>query len=608
MSDQGVVQLEQETPQSDGGGCNGTEGRGLTPSSFQKLCGDLGTLIRVPDMEYSDLTIIVDGKRFPVHRCILAARCPGLRRVFAGMEQSDGSKLELELSSVVGGERIGHGAFVAVMGYVYGGTMEPWPAVIPCYDSSCGHVTCRPAIDYVLEILLASLLLDLPEVKNVTEQHLIDCMGRLQVDDMLHVHRSISTTECPQLQSACLTVLASSKLDNLTLEREFSGEAPEQVRKLRKELGFDTTHLTPVEEKQCKRIHRALDSDDIELVQLLLDEKKLSLDGAHGLHYAAAYCHPRTLAHLLDLGLADTNIRNERGMTVLHVAAWRREPQALANLLEKGAHLKELTLDNQTALDISKRLTKKLNADMKAESQKDRLCMSILEQAERRHTVTVPKSAAAMLTEPSTEQEFMSLLLYLENRVALAKLLYPQEADIIMGISQLDSYYGFTAVHVSGSGGPIARRSLKKPSVDLNDEPAQRLAGLVGVAVVDESEESRLESLRQRCDTLKRVVEVGRRYFPCYSAVIDKYVLDDDPVEMNDEGNPEDQLLKKRHFAEIKGILQDSSTKSKTNDQKKIAKPLKTKKKPRVQDSTVVSSSSSTSSSRGTSGSMVTKL
>ena len=51
-------------------------------------------------------------------------------------------------------------------------------------------------------------------------------------------------------------------------------------------------------------MNRALDSDDIELVRLLLDEKKISLDGAHGLHYAAAYCHPRTLAHLLDLGVA----------------------------------------------------------------------------------------------------------------------------------------------------------------------------------------------------------------------------------------------------------------------------------------------------------------
>lgn len=76
------------------------------------------------------------------------------------------------------------------------------------------------------------------------------------MDDMLHVHRSISLTECSQLQSACLTSLASSTLDNLTLEREFSGAALEQVRILRKELGFDIPHLTPAEEKQCKRIHR----------------------------------------------------------------------------------------------------------------------------------------------------------------------------------------------------------------------------------------------------------------------------------------------------------------------------------------------------------------
>jgi regulatory protein NPR1 len=49
---------------------------------------------------------------------------------------------------------------------------------------------------------------------------------------------------------------------------------------------------------------RALDSDDIELVRLLLEEKKLNLDGAHALHYAAAHCDPRTMAMLLDLKAA----------------------------------------------------------------------------------------------------------------------------------------------------------------------------------------------------------------------------------------------------------------------------------------------------------------
>jgi regulatory protein NPR1 len=170
-------------------------------------------------------------------------------------------------------------------------------------------------------------------------------MGKFQVDDMLRIHQSVYTTDCTQLQSACVTALASSALDNLTLDKEFSGAALERVKKLRVELGNHISHLAPLQEMQCKRIHRhvivqvhvflllsafklsfffffsylhlrrlfienecfwnrALDSDDVELVRMLVDEKKLDLDGAHGLHYAAAFCHPRTLAHLLDLDIA----------------------------------------------------------------------------------------------------------------------------------------------------------------------------------------------------------------------------------------------------------------------------------------------------------------
>lgn len=97
---------------------------------------------------------------------------------------------------------------------------------------------------------------------------------------------------------------------------------------------------------------------------------------------------------------------------------------------------------------------------------------------------------------------------------------------------------------------------------------------------------------------------MGRTYFPCYSAVIDKYVLDDDYVEPNDEGDIEEQLLKKRHFAELKGILQDSFPKAKVDEHKKMEKH----KRPHSQGGPQPSSSSSTSSSRGTSSSMVTKL
>lgn len=109
--------------------------------------------------------------------------------------------------------------------------------------------------------------------------------------------------------------------------------------------------------------------------------------------------------------VVDTNLRNGRGLTVLHVAAWRREPQIIGSLLDKGARLDELTMNNQRAIDISRRLASILVLE-REETKKDHLCIDLLEQAEKRHTIP----SAAVLNVPSTEEELMSMLLYLENR------------------------------------------------------------------------------------------------------------------------------------------------------------------------------------------------
>jgi regulatory protein NPR1 len=82
--------------------------------------------------------------------------------------------------------------------------------------------------------------------------------------------------------------------------------------------------------------------------------------------------------------VVDTNLRNGRGLTVLHVAAWRREPQIIGSLLDKGARLDELTMNNQRAIDISRRLASILVLE-REETKKDHLCIDLLEQAEKRH-------------------------------------------------------------------------------------------------------------------------------------------------------------------------------------------------------------------------------
>jgi hypothetical protein len=163
---------------------------------------------------------------------------------------------------------------------------------------------------------------------------------------------------------------------------------------------------------------RALDLDDVELVQMLLMEERTTINSTYGLHYAAMYCDPKIMADLLKLEIADTNVRNQRGFTVLHVAALRREPQTIGALLAKGAHVRDVTPDGRTALQISRRLGKKTDGDVDDEYNKDRLSIDILEQAGKKFACSKPTADVLSVTL-SSEKELHESLSYLENRGSL---------------------------------------------------------------------------------------------------------------------------------------------------------------------------------------------
>ena len=131
---------------------------------------------------YSDMTILVDGRRVPVHHSILAVRSPVWRKVFAEKAKESTGKSskvsgkfppELELSSIVGeGRRIGYAAFKTVMGYVYGGRLRSMSSVVnECRDDTCCHSACRPAIDYAVELLNSASVFDIPELRNLAQVH-----------------------------------------------------------------------------------------------------------------------------------------------------------------------------------------------------------------------------------------------------------------------------------------------------------------------------------------------------------------------------------------------------------------------------------------------------
>lgn len=235
---------------------------------------------------------------------------------------------------------------------------------------------------------------------------------------------------CTRMLTRCIEIVVKSDLDAVSLEKPLPPDIVKHIMESRANLGLIEPG-TCFPDKHVRRIHRALDSDDVELVRMLLKEGHTSLDDACALHYAVAYCDSKITAELLDLGLADVNHRNLRGYTVLHIAAMRKDPKIIVSLLTKGARPTDLTLDGRKALQIAKRLTKSVDYLKSTEEGEatptDRLCIEILEQAERRDSLIGEASVSLAIAG----DDLRGKLLYLENRGNLCQ--WSQHLTVFIG-------------------------------------------------------------------------------------------------------------------------------------------------------------------------------
>lgn len=217
--------------------------------------------------------------------------------------------------------------------------------------------------------------------------------------------------------------VAKSDLEDIVLEKELPPDVSNQIKSLRRQYqqGED---VVQVPDKRVGRILKALDSDDVELVELLLKESEITLDHAYALHYAVAYCDAKVVKEVLGLNLADVNLRNPREFTVLHLAARRKEPSVIVALLDRGASPKETTSDGQTAVTICRRLTRPKdyheNTKQGEESNKDRLCIDVLEREMRRNSIA---GSMSMATEPVGD-DLLARLVYFENRGDISYLFH----------------------------------------------------------------------------------------------------------------------------------------------------------------------------------------
>ncbi|XP_059284164.1 BTB/POZ domain and ankyrin repeat-containing protein NPR1 isoform X1 [Lycium ferocissimum] len=503
-----------------------------------------------PDFDFfADAKLVVPGgKEIPVHRCILSARSSFFKNVFSGKERKKEVVLKELMKECV---EVSYDGVVSVLAYLYSGKVRELPKdVCVCVDNECFHVACRPAVGFLVEVLYASFTFQISELVDKFQRHLLDILDKAAADDVMMVLSvaNICGKACERLLSSCVDIIVKSNVDIITLDKALPHDIVKQITDSRTELGLQGPESNDFPDKHVKRIHRALESDDVELLRMLLKEGHTTLDDAYALHYAVAYCDAKTTAELLDLALADVNHRNRRGYTVLHVAAMRKEPKIIVSLLTKGARPSDLTSDGRKALQIAKRLTRLVDFTKPTEegksAPKDRLCIEILEQAERRD----PLLGEASLSLAMAGDDLRMKLLYLENRVGLAKLLFPMEAKVAMDIAQVD---GSSEFPLASIGKNMA--NAQRTTVDLNEAPFK----------IKEEHLNRLKAL-------SRTVELGKRFFPRCSEVLNKIMDADDLSEIAYMGNdtPEERQLKKQRYLELQEIL----TKAFTEDKEEFAK------------------------------------
>ncbi|KAK1265635.1 Regulatory protein NPR1 [Acorus gramineus] len=536
--------------------------------ALRRLSESMETLLRSRDLEFcSDAKVSVGGREIPVHRCVLISRSPFFRAIF---KAGEGVKV-VDLREVLGGGgvvEVGGEAFMGVLGYMYTGRVgQVSKGACECVDEGCAHIGCRPAVDFMVEVLFASYVFQIPELVVLFQRHLLDILEKVAVDDALVILSVANMCEkaCIRLLTKCIEIVVKSDLDIIALEKAIPLEIVKKIMDMRLNLGFTTPESVGYPDKHVKRVLRALDSDDVELVRMLLTEaQNATLDDAYALHYAVAYCDSKTTGELLDIGLADVNHRNPRGYTVLHVAAMRRDPKIIVSLLTKGARPSDLTFDGRNALQISKRLTKAIDyyrcTEEGAVSPKDRLCIEILEQAERRD----PLLGEASVSLAKAGDDLRMKLLYLENRVGLAKLLFPMEAKVAMDIAQVDGTLEFTL----GVSSNIST-GKKRSTVDLNEAPFR----------IKEEHLARIKAL-------SKTVELGKRFFPRCSEVLNKIMDDDDLNELAFLANAtsEERLLKRKRYMELQDVLSKAFTKDKEEFDKSTAISSSSSSTPRRRD------------------------
>ncbi|XP_010277606.1 PREDICTED: regulatory protein NPR5-like [Nelumbo nucifera] len=389
--------------------------------SFKSLSLDYLNLL-INGQAFSDVTFSVEGRLVHAHRCILAARSLFFRKFFCGPEPPAGidpvgtrmnsaslcSSPRGGNSQVIPVNSVGYEVFLLLLQFLYSGQVsvvpqkhEPRPN---CGERGCWHTHCTSAVDLALETLAASRSFGVEQLALLTQKQLASMVEKASIEDVMKVLLASRKQEMHQLWTTCSHLVAKSGLPPEVLAKHLPIDVVAKIEELRLKSSLHRRSLMPhhhhhhhhhdlgaaadLEDQKIRRMRRALDSSDVELVKLMVMGEGLNLDEALALHYAVENCSREVVKALLELGAADVNYQaGPAGKTPLHIAAEMVCPDMVAVLLDHHADPNVRTVDGVTPLDVLRQLTSDflfkgaVPGLAHVEPNKLRLCLELVQSA-----------------------------------------------------------------------------------------------------------------------------------------------------------------------------------------------------------------------------------
>ncbi|KAL3534534.1 hypothetical protein ACH5RR_002995 [Cinchona calisaya] len=406
---------------------------------------------------FSDVTFSVEGRLVHAHRCILAARSLFFRKFFcgpdtpAGLDPSGSSSMRIPAGTLASSPRgvgspsntqmvipvnsVSYEVFLLMLQFLYSGQVSIVPqkheARPNCSERGCWHTHCSSAVDLALDTLSAARSFGVEQLALLTQKQLASMVEKASIEDVMKVLIASRKQDMHQLWTTCSHLVAKSGLPPEVLAKHLPIDVVAKIEELRLKSSLARRSLMPhhhhhhdlsaaaeLEDQKIRRMRRALDSSDVELVKLMVMGEGLNLDEALALHYAVESCSREVVKALLELGAADVNYpAGPAGKTPLHIAAEMVSPDMVAVLLDHHADPNVRTVDGITPLDILRTLTSDflfkgaVPGLTHIEPNKLRLCLELVQSAAMvisREEGNANAPASATIYPPMSEEHTSS--------------------------------------------------------------------------------------------------------------------------------------------------------------------------------------------------------